>query len=253
MKSLTKITKRFLSFYLLLLLPSLISIDKLQAQPQPSGSDDATDVPIIEFYLAQLTDCNKLTDTYLELYPTAVQNSSSGEITTIETINVTSLNDPSQSIRMTRAEGFQGEFYGLKVGAQDPFIRFKLDAYDRYNRAIISTKIEKSSRKAGNVEVPESFMDVIMNMGHDLQDPSLNANYLNPKVFDMFTYFCGKKVSKVMLLSFFQDFLGLSEAEICEIKLLFAQSQIDYNVNQIVTWSKKYCDLLNEFWDAFIT
>ncbi len=253
MKSLTKITKCVLSISLILLIPLLSSFNNIQAQTQPTDSDLTTNAPVIEFYMAQLTDCNRLTDTYLELYPTAIQHASTGEITTVETIKVTSLNDPSQSIRMTRAEGFQGEFYGLKVTEQDPFIRFKLEAYDRFNRAVITTKIEKSSRKAGNVEVPESFMDLIMNMGHDLQDPSLNANYLNPKMFDMFTYFCGKKVSKVMLLSFFQDFLGLSEAEICEIKQLFAQSQIDYNVNQIVTWSKKYCDLLNEFWDAFIT
>ena len=199
-----------------------------------------TQINLTDYYLTQLENCNEEHDIYMELYPGFG----------VEYVVIESIEDPENRMVVSEKEDFKAEMFGLKSNGKNN-LNFKIISLDANNNILEERQIKKSTIKQGQVTVSEGLFAYLHDMGHNNLDGGFgipnNGGYGN-----VFTYFCGYNASKVELLAFFQDFLGLSPEQICEFQALFQLAQLNYETSEIITWTNIYCELLNQFWDIYI-
>jgi len=223
------------------------SFDIFEVGPE-SGATNGN--PIIDFYLTEIRDCNDKYDGYIEFYPAVGYDKNTKTPIVIDKIEVTPMSNPSKSKFLHANSGFRGEFYDLDITSMNT-LDFQIKSYDDMGSLINQSMISKSVISEGSIEVSESLFSQIYDMGHSRKGTGL-GDVTNPDVPDLvITYFCGKVISKVNLLSFLQKFLDLTPAQICEIKALFELAQLEYRSDEVVEWTNEYCELLEEFWDLY--
>ncbi|MBL4707323.1 MAG: T9SS type A sorting domain-containing protein [Flavobacteriales bacterium] len=236
---LNKLYKR--SEKLVLIFALTISGITLMAQPPtPNQLEEPLSAyypGIEEFYLAQLRACNNKIHVFMEFQPVSWIDKITRQPVTVSSIEVIPKSNPLKVKRADLASQYMMEIYDLTPNRNDQ-LEFTLNTYDSRNNLLSTQSIVRSTRRTGEVVVSDRLFADIYNMK---QQHSNN----------IFSYFCGKKYSKIELLAFFQDFLELSEAEICRFEVLYniAQLQTSFTNDEIVHWTSKYCDLLEDYWD----
>lgn len=210
--------------------------------------------PLVDFYLTSIEDCRGMYDVYVELYPTRGYDNNLKAPIDVSTIKINPVSNPSEVKTLDASTGFQTEFYDLQSTTRST-LDFAVRSFDASGRLLNTTTISKPAIRDGSVEVSESFFTEIFDMGHSSRTTGTGGGFdPNDPDFeeDVFTYFCGKRISKVVLLSFFQDFLSLSPADICEFKALFELRQLGYRSTETVEWTQEYCTLLEDYWDSYV-
>jgi len=206
----------------------------------------------IDPYIALVKGCDDKIDAYVRLRPIDGHDKNTKNKISVYRISITPLNDLKQRKNLYGTREFEAEFYGMEESEKSR-IDFNVKAYDDKNKLILNTNIGKSTIKNGHVEVSEKLFAIIYDMGHeDSVSKKSSARGPGPEP-DVFTYFCGIKISKVELLAFYQDFLGLSPYEICKMIEEFDRQNIEYQESGSITWTGKYCDLLYSFWGLYVS
>ena len=206
----------------------------------------------IDPYIALVKGCDDKVDVYVKLKPIIGQDKNAKSQVSANRILITPLNKLGKRKTLYSNNVFEAEFYGLEE-SEKRRIDFNVKAYDTNNKLILDTNIGKSTVRDGHVEVSEELFAIIYDMGHE--DPVIEKSLIRgpgPGP-DVFTYFCGIMISKIELLAFYQDFLGLSPFEICQLVKEFERQNIEYQESGSITWTGKYCDLLNNFWSIYKT
>ncbi|MEL6969247.1 MAG: T9SS type A sorting domain-containing protein [Bacteroidota bacterium] len=205
-----------------------------------------TDV-YLNYYIAQLDKCDELIDISVELSGVLMERMRNNDCS-VTTIDVITQTDGMQTITIGRESETTVSFFNLSRRQES--IMITLRGRDRRGGTVFEIPIRHSTRKTGEIVVSESFMAQLFDMGHIGANPLAPAT-VGPKG-DVFTYWCGRRMNMVTLLAFYQDFLGLSEAQVCRIIQLFERYNLQYTSIQALSFTGIYCQLLWEFWDDYI-
>lgn len=211
--------------------------------------------PYIRYFISQLFACDDKIDISIELSGSVMQTMADNDCS-IKSLDLVSYRNGVPTRRSVNdLNSPTVSFFDLPSNAQ--YLDFSLEAKDRFGNVVFTTPIRHTVSKPDNVIVSESMMGEIFDMGHARATSTGGPGGptgpgTGPNTGDVFTFFCGKRINMVKLLSFYQDYLGLSEYQICRMKALFALHNLDYTSTQMVTWTGVYCDLLEEFWEDYV-
>lgn len=153
-----------------------------------------------DFHAATLDLCDNTKHVYLEFYTEPYYDPNNSVESKIESIEVFPTREPLKKHILKNVK--EVEFFHLSAVENE--IPFTVQAYNSRNERIFQKEIKVNTKKE------EGVIDV---------SDKLN-NYLDGfkgSKSSLFTHFCGKEISKVELLAFFQDFLGLTPEKICEL------------------------------------
>lgn len=196
--------------------------------------------PHIDFFSASLDICDGTKHVYLEFNTDSFHKRSQKVSTDITRIDVSPKGGQRQIVSLTGGS-FEVEFFNLVP--VNGFINFDLVAYASDGSKVVDTEISVSTEKEKGV------VDVSPKMEKHLDEFKKSGRSL-------FTYFCGKKISKVELLAFFQDFLELDEQQIC---LLLNIYNTHYGTSSFEVWNQNLsknwltCLLLEEFENSIVS
>jgi hypothetical protein len=242
--------KNLLFLFILLFIGSLNGQGVLKPEMTPKTN---TVVPFsVDPYITLIKGCDDKLDVLLRFKPIIGQDKNTKSKISAHRISITPSNKLNRSKDLYLNNGFEAEFYGLEESS-DSRIDFNVKAYDIKNRLILNTTIGKSTLKDGHVEVSEKLFAMIYDMGHEETSRGANSSRGPGDDDDVFTYFCGRQISKIELLAFYQDFLGLSSFELCEMIKEFDRQNIEYQESGSITWTGEYCELLNSFWGIYVS
>jgi hypothetical protein len=189
--------------------------------------------PIKVNYEYMLLDmCNGKTAAYLKFYQDTLTDST----TRITRVDVTTIN---QVIQTTRTQISENETEIFDLVPSNDYLEFEVKIYDSTGR--ITTKIIRISTKDDSmVNVTERLYKYI-------------DEYTKTRT-SAYTFWCGKKISKVELFAFFQKFMRLTPQQICDMVTRYNQV-VGTNFTQGTipndTWLQKMCELFNEFHNSF--
>jgi len=176
--------------------------------------------------------CNGKTSAYLKFY----QDTISDSITRITRVDVKTIKQAIETVR-THISDNETEIFDL-VPSND-FIEFEVKVYD--NKGGITTRnIKLSTKEDGMVNVTERLYKYI-------------DEYTKTKT-SAYTFWCGKKVSKVELFAFFQKFLKLTPQKMCDMVTKYNQivgTSFTQTTVQNNAWLQKMCELFTEFHNNF--
>lgn len=153
-----------------------------------------------DFHAATLDLCDNTKHVYLEFYKDSYYGTNQNVESEIESIEVYPTRDPSKRHVLKNVN--EVEFFNLN--SVDNQIPFTILAFNSKNEKLFQNQIYVNTRKE------KGIVDV-----SDKLDKQLDG-FVGSKS-SLITYFCGKEISKVELLAFFQDFLQLSPETICEL------------------------------------
>gem|GEM_PF-2652174 len=230
----------------------LIVIGAVGVQAQGSGTNPNALIPVAgedvinqnQYYVTLLKKCNDKGDVYFEFGPKP-KDLGGIKQSPIAQIQVQSLSEMGKSLVLSPSQDFRGEIYDLNTTGKDK-LGFQVTYLGAGSQILTSFKISVSTEKKGDVSVTDQLYHEIRNMG-----PQQGVAVPNPEP-DIFTHFCGKKFYKVQLLAFYQDFLGLTEQQMCELQVLFQANNLVYQSNELLEWTNQYCSLLQQFWGSFV-
>mgnify|MGYP000910415887 CR=1 FL=1 len=176
--------------------------------------------------------CNGKTAAYLKFYQDTISDSASHIIR----IDVTTIN---QIINTTRTQISENETEIFDLVPINEYLEFEIKIY--YNKGhIITQRIKISTKEDGMVNVTERLYKYI-------------DHFTNTRV-SAYTFWCGKKISKVELFSFFQKFMSLTPDQICNMVTRYNQVMganfKDPNKIDLI-WLNNMCKLFNEFHNNF--
>ena len=207
---------------LLLLTLSLLSLTLLRAEK-----------PIKVNYEYMLLDmCNSKTAAYLKFY----QDTLSESTIRITRIDISTLN---QIIQTTRVQIENNETELFDLTPSNNTLEFEVKIYDSTGR--ITTKIVRINTK------DDSMVNVTDRLYKYIDEYTKTKSSL-------YTFWCGKKVSKVELFAFFQKFLKLTPQQICDMVSRYNQvvgSNFTSTAVANDTWLQNMCALFTEFHNNF--
>ncbi len=195
--------------------------------------------PVLPYHISVLDLCDGKKDVYIKIDPTDGYNRITKAYTKVKTIFIAphvenrGSFDPKDFSVMT--DSFEIEMYGLTPS--DGVLQFDVVALDESFNVMVMKTIHENISKSGSVKVSSRLKKY------------LDDWYRDDVPDDLFTYFCGKRISKVELLSFFQEFLDLTEQQICDMILRFEDISSSKWTGGVVIldWRDILCSVLDEW------
>lgn len=190
-----------------------------------------------DFHASTIDLCDETKHVYLEFYTDSYYGADENNGSTIDKIEIYPSSEPAKQQVLT--EGKDVEFFNLNSINNE--IPFTVLAFNDKNEKLFQSEIKVNTVKEKGV------VDVT-----DRLDGYLD-NFVGSKS-SLFTYFCGKTISKVELLAFFQDFLQLSPEEMCA---MIDQYEL-YTSRPFENWMEgkwvwHLCNLLEDFQNPIVS
>ncbi len=209
----------------------------LQGQKGSSHHEEARPEVYFDFHASTIDLCDETKHVYLEFYTDSYYGADENVESPIKKMKVYPTNEPQK--RQILKEGKDVEFFNLRPNKNE--IPFTIVAFNDKNEKLFQSEITVNTvKEKGVVDVTERLDGYL--------DKFVGSNS------SLFTYFCGKTVSKVELLAFFQDFLELSPVEMCAMidkYELYTNSSFSNWMEGKWVW--QLCNLLEEYQNSLIS
>lgn len=189
----------------------------------------ASTPPPVQYEYMLLDMCDGKTAAYLKFYQDTIPDTTIARITRID---ISTIEQAIPTVLTDITDG-EAEIYNL-VPVND-FVEFEVKIYDSKGRMTIR-RIRISTKDDGNLNVTERLYEYI--------DEFTKTNST------LYTFWCGKKISRVELFSFFQQYLKLTPEQICKMVAKYNQvtgKGFTEEVLENSAWLQHMCQLFSFF------
>ncbi|MBK9152311.1 MAG: T9SS type A sorting domain-containing protein [Saprospiraceae bacterium] len=193
---------------------------------------NASTPPPVQYEYMLLDMCDGKAAAYLKFYQDTTVDTT---ITRITRIDISTIDQAIPSVLTDITDG-EAEIYNL-IPVND-FIEFEVKVYDSKGRVTIR-RIRINTKDDGKINVTERLYQYI--------DEFTKTNA------SLYTYWCGKKISRVELFAFFQQYLKLTPEQICTMVAKYNQITGRGFTEEVIensAWLQHMCQLFTFFQSA---